>query len=344
MAMLSPRVEAVMAAMAVSVAACGPSGDPPPSPPPPAPPVLSLVSGGHQEGIVGTVLASPLIVRVSDQGGSVAGVLVTWWVESGAGVIHPSTTTVTDQTGVAQVRFTPATHRATVSAVIAAAEFAPARFQIVPAPVAVYSRESPSTGCIAGAVCERYLFYPDHTFALRYTRGFEYTGTFSRQDSVIALSFRDFSLATGKVRSDSLIVAYDALMSLSDFEDGGFRLEQGAVPPSECWTGRAVIILWRTGHNVDDAFYFEGNFGSATVRLGTLVEWQNSNLAPGGTARIRSTVEPHGGEPFDSGVLQLGQVFRFAPNVEGTWRYVDEVSGLTGSLTVAGVTPGDLCP
>jgi hypothetical protein len=326
--------------------ACGPSDGPPTSPaPPPAPDplILSLVGGGHQEGTIGIELESPLTVRVMNSKGGVAGVQVMWRVESGTGVIHPSTLSVTDQSGATQVRFTPSTHRATVSAAIAAAEFAPARFHIVPAPVAVYSRESPSVGCAAAAVCERYFFYPDNTFALRYTRGFEYVGTFERQDSVISLSFRDFSLATGKLRNDSLIVTYDFFMSLSDFEDGGFRLEHGTMPPSDCWAARAVITLWRTEHSVDDAFYFEGDFAPATVRLGTLVEWHNFNLAPGGTARIRSTLEPKNGEPFDSGVLQQGQVFRFAPNVEGTWRYMDEVSGLTGTLNVSGLTPTGVC-
>lgn len=344
MGILTRPVPVFVAAVAGGFAACGPAGDPPTSAPPPAPPALSLVSGGHQEGIVGTELESPLVVRVVDTKGGVAGVLVTWWVESGAGVIHPSTITETDQTGMARVRFTPATHRATVGAVISGAELSPVRFYTVPAPTAVYARFSPSTFCTAGPECEKYFFYPDNSFALRYARGFEYNGTFMRQDSIITLTFRDFSLATGTLRNDSLIVTYDARMSLSDFEDGGFWLEQGTMPPSACWAARAVITLWRTEHKLDDAFYFEGDVGPATVRLGTLVEWQNLNLAPGGTARIRSTVEPHGGEPFDSGVLEQGQMFRFAPNVEGTWRYLDEVSGLTGSLTVAGVTPAGLCP
>lgn len=42
---------------------------------------------------------------------------------------------------------------------------------------------------------------------------------------------------------------------------------------------------------------------------------------------------PDGGEPFDSGVLRKGEIFRFAPAVPGTWEYIDEVTGAPGTLT-----------
>lgn len=52
------------------------------------------------------------------------------------------------------------------------------------------------------------------------------------------------------------------------------------------------------------------------------------------TAHIRSTSTPAGGASFDSGSLTEGERFLFVPGVAGTWEYVDQVSGATGTLTV----------
>ena len=52
-----------------------------------------------------------------------------------------------------------------------------------------------------------------------------------------------------------------------------------------------------------------------------------------GPARIASTSVPPGGETFASGSLEGRSSFEFVPGVPGTWEYVDEVSGATGTLT-----------
>jgi hypothetical protein len=112
-----------------------------------------------------------------------------------------------------------------------------------------------------------------------------------------------------------------------------------------CWATVATIVLWRDQWGMDDGFYLGPIYGPATVKLGTLVEWQNANQVPDYTAHIRSTAVPPGGAAFDSGVLQGAENFRFVPNVEGTWAYVDSVSGVTGRLIVAGLVPeGRWCP
>lgn len=97
-------------------------------------------------------------------------------------------------------------------------------------------------------------------------------------------------------------------------------------------TATGVVILlaldWWTGA---DAPVFVGpDFSSdATVPIGAPVEWVNLS----GTARISSTSAPPGGEAFDSGELNEGEGFEFVPDVAGTWEFVDQVSGATGTLT-----------
>lgn len=51
-------------------------------------------------------------------------------------------------------------------------------------------------------------------------------------------------------------------------------------------------------------------------------------------AHVRSSSVPPGGEHFDSGLVSFQGTFEFVPGVPGTWEYVDEVSGATGTLTV----------
>src|SRR5436309_8362183 len=75
-----------------------PVTSPPVTPPVPAPVPASVlvVSGNGQAATVGATLASPLVVRVADRNAAaVAGVIITWAVSAGSGVLSP-TTSVTD--------------------------------------------------------------------------------------------------------------------------------------------------------------------------------------------------------------------------------------------------------
>jgi hypothetical protein len=76
-----------------------------------------------------------------------------------------------------------------------------------------------------------------------------------------------------------------------------------------------------------DVTYFKT---SGIPTLGMAVEFLNNMSG----AHIVSTSTPPGGEPFDSGMLNEDERFQFVPNVQGTWEYVDKVSGITGSFTV----------
>ena len=95
--------------------------------------------------------------------------------------------------------------------------------------VAIYDRQTVSVI----PASSRYVFYGEGVFSLEYTRPdwgfFEYRGHYSRADSSIAFSFDGWSiagpwLATGIVRRDSsIVVRYNVIMQLSDFEDGVYK-------------------------------------------------------------------------------------------------------------------------
>ena len=104
-----------------------------------------------------------------------------------------------------------------------------AHFPPVPAGALAYDRITSSY--IPGH--SRYVFYDDGTFGLQYWRPdwgfFEYTGRHVRADSAIALYFDDANtagawLASGILSADTLIVKYNLIMMLADFEDGAYVL------------------------------------------------------------------------------------------------------------------------
>jgi hypothetical protein len=72
----------------------------------------------------------------------------------------------------------------------------------------------------------RFVLYADGTFNLKFPQG-EYPGTYSRSDSTVAFRFVGSSaagrwLADGIVRGDTLLVRYNDIMSMSDFENGAY--------------------------------------------------------------------------------------------------------------------------
>ena len=84
-----------------------------------APATLTLVSGGAQSGKAGSMLAAPLVVKVTDgYGNPVPNVSVTW--SSDANGIFAATTEITDAFGVAQNTYTlgPSTGRQNIVATV----------------------------------------------------------------------------------------------------------------------------------------------------------------------------------------------------------------------------------
>jgi hypothetical protein len=70
------------------------------------PSAIVIASGDDQRAAAGSQLANPLVVRVENEfGRPIAGIEVEWNVESGGGIITP-TTTSTDSDGQAQVQWT----------------------------------------------------------------------------------------------------------------------------------------------------------------------------------------------------------------------------------------------
>lgn len=70
------------------------------------PRLLEVVSGGNQEGKAGSKLPSPVVIRVTDFGGTgVTGVTVSFAPEDGAGSVHPGSA-VSDDEGLVSTEWT----------------------------------------------------------------------------------------------------------------------------------------------------------------------------------------------------------------------------------------------
>jgi hypothetical protein len=90
----------------------------------------------------------------------------------------------------------------------------------------------------------------------------------------------------------------------------------------------STVVVVELGY---DAWVDETGFWTrGTVLPGMAVEFRIG--VP--TARIASTSTPAGGDSFDSGSLNSGELFHFVPDVAGTWEFVDAVSGAKGAFTV----------
>jgi hypothetical protein len=98
---MRPALRAAALLAGSLAAACGSEG---PAAPPPAP-VLTLVSGDAQSGTVGLRLPLPLQISVSNSAGPVAGVVVSFRVESGGGSLSRTQATTT-QTGTVSADWT----------------------------------------------------------------------------------------------------------------------------------------------------------------------------------------------------------------------------------------------
>jgi hypothetical protein len=89
--------------------------------------------------------------------------------------------------------------------------------------VGIFDRISPSF--LDGG--QRYVLYADSTFNLQYDGIPTFPGIYSRADSTITFKFKAPSvvaawLAGGIFRGDLLVVKYNDVMLLSDFEDGAY--------------------------------------------------------------------------------------------------------------------------
>ena len=92
---------------------------------------------------------------------------------------------------------------------------------------------------------------------------------------------------------------------------------------------------WVTEDGLEGEIFAEPQtVSSITARVGGRLEWLNQSQVPPQTAHIVSTSHPTDGAAFDSGLLEYLDSFTFVPDVEGSWEFVDLVSGVTGTLIV----------
>jgi hypothetical protein len=78
----------------------------------------------------------------------------------------------------------------------------------------------------------RYILYDNGKFALQYGAysGLEYRGSYTKVDSLITFNWEGWSTAgpwgaTGRLKGDTLTVAFNIIMELSDFEDAVYLRE-----------------------------------------------------------------------------------------------------------------------
>jgi hypothetical protein len=200
---------------------------------------IAIVSGERQYAMEHSAIR-PYVVRVTDVHGNpitVTGVPVTWSVRSGGGSIDPAKA-VTISGGASATHTLGSSQEPQVVTATAGIAGAPSvtftsvavsadAFPTLTPPAVAYERSTPHS-YPAGAL-SRYVLFEDGRFSLQYLRPhvqfFEYRGRYARADSLITFDFDDWNLAgpwqaTGVVRGDSIVVAYNIVMGLADFEDG----------------------------------------------------------------------------------------------------------------------------
>jgi hypothetical protein len=359
--MRAPKLRWTAAYLSLALLACGDDG-----PTGPRPVVLTVISGDNQPGIAGQQLGAPFVVRVTDRRGQpVAGVNVTWTITPGGGafgdgaslafegvfdddfeefdqdahgcLIPAQSVRLTDSDGIAQVRFMP-TWFGLVSVT--------ARATGASEPV-TFTTDASDPGAVltivagnrhegkAGEFDEWDFGW--HRLEVRLVDGQRNpvphvpvrwvvtSGDLAMQGCVPGLPPVSNWTRTG---SDGIADVIFRLVAV------GTSTVAAAVPgvlvSPVTFTVTATGVVINLGDHGSGPTFFGPDFSPDTnVPIGTPVEWMNGFE----TAQITSTSAPPGGAPFDSGELSQGERFEFVPDVAGTWEYVDQVSGATGTLT-----------
>jgi hypothetical protein len=329
---------------------------------------LTVVSGDGQRGKVGRELGEPFMVRATDRRGrGVGGAEVIWTITPGEAAFWDGTAFTTE--GVFEDQFegldedvphgcliSAQTIRHTDSDGIAQVRFMPTWFGPVTVTASAHDASEPVTftadASDPGAVLSieagnhhegKAGDWDDVTFGwsrleLRVVDG--------QRNPVTNVPVR-WAVTSGDVRiqvchsgilrsnwtrtgSDGIA---DVIFRMAAFGTSTVAAAVPGVPVSPVTftvTATGVVILLDAGWFAAGAPAFVApDFSSdATSPNGVPVEWVS--LCEAG--RITSTSVPPGGEPFDSGELSQGERFEFVPEVAGTWEYVDQVSGATGTL------------
>ena len=314
---------------------------------------FTVISGDNQPGRAGQELAEPFVVRVSDRlGRGLRGVAVGWTVTSGEGVFNgrwegwcagsgyrspvAKTWVRTDSDGLARMSFMPTVlHHVTV--VAAAGDGY--------GPQVTFTTDATDPGAtltiVSGDGQERaaaYAMIDGEAFVAQVTDGE------GNQVSHVPVTW---SVASGEGRLVTWFpqCSEAPVTRTGNYGDGATFMEfvptvvgtstvsaaVAGVPPVTFTVDATRLVIYFGFDPWLGKSYFAGPKYSSdvTVPVGAVVEFRNFNPA----ARIRSTVTPLDGVSLDSGPLSEGERFQFVPEVAGTWEFVDENSGATGSLT-----------
>jgi hypothetical protein len=112
----------------------------------------------------------------------------------------------------------------------------PGPFPAVSKPGMIYAYDSP-LGPAWSSWGTRYVLYDDGTHALQFAvsnGAYQYMGRWTRADSTILFTWDGWSTAgewgaTGTVRGEQLVVKYNIIMQLTDFEDAIYvRVKEGS--------------------------------------------------------------------------------------------------------------------
>jgi Tol biopolymer transport system component len=341
---------------------------------------IAIVSGDQQQGSAGRELAEPFVVRVTDrQGAPIPGAAVTWSVdwpygildglwglcpEDGAIIGHIIYVTVTaDADGLATMSFAPTSiSRKWVRAELAEFDTVHVYFRVdasdpgasmeivsgndqeasagllfADEPLVVRVKDGrgapvpnvsviwgvPSGDVVLGNACSQTVIDDWSEEEQAFTASWTFWAARTGPDGTAAVEYRPRALGTSEVNARILGHGNGDWMT-----DGvTFTLE----------TTSLVIGLSRDPSDGGAPTFLGPHLTSdAGVPVGGVVEFWNGES----TARIASTSSPAGAASFDSGPLQRDERFRFVPDVAGTWEFVDEVSGATGTLTARSADSG----
>ncbi|MFQ5690653.1 MAG: plastocyanin/azurin family copper-binding protein, partial [Gemmatimonadota bacterium] len=102
-----------------------------------------------------------------------------------------------------------------------------------------------------------------------------------------------------------------------DGREGGSPGASGSAAGVPTLTGADVVV-----RIVDNAFVDplgrRNSEAAVRIRLGQTVGWVHQGAVP---HTVTSSTVPEGADPWDSGVLETGDGFRFTPRTAGTYRY-----------------------
>lgn len=323
-----------------------------PTEPTPEPAAIEVVLGDQQVGAVGETLTLPLLVRVTNRRrGAVGQSLVSYRLTSGAAVLDsmyedcypnlgfgdplPTVTVETNADGYAWVSATPAWF----GSITVQAETSDTL--VPPAPFTIYVEDRDAELTLANPYDSDVVAGPQRWQDLWV---FLTDGSGDAAPDVpvtwaITSGGGELVGSSGCLSSrstDSVVVRTSFGGSGVSFQPTAFgvtTVEASAhgVASSVTFTFEATTYEIHLFEDYDGVARFLGPdyTSDATVPLGALVEWWNTNT----NARIVSTSAPPGGAPFDSGPMSQGDRVQFVPDAVGTWDYVDQVSGAEGTLT-----------